>query len=298
MKIRQGESMICSLIKDAMRTANLKEGNRLRDYFNHMNKTTPARPLNSMYLLFDIDVDDRLGHNVWTIEPTRDMSEKVVIYLHGGSYKYNFLTPHWYFITEIINQLKVRVIAPDYPLAPEYNVTHVFDMMLALYKQVIKDTDPQHISIIGDSAGGGMTLALGQYLLEKGLPQPEQLILLSPCVDVTMSNPDIIQLDDDDPLLNIDSIKQAGIEYAGPLETTNYLVSPLYGKLEGLAPISCYVGTNDLLVADCRKLNEKAVELGIDFTYHEYEGLFHVGMLYPTPEAGEIRKEIIDDLKE
>jgi acetyl esterase/lipase len=143
-----------------------------------------------------------------------------------------------------------------------------------------------------------MTLALGELLNKKKLPQPSQLIMLSPCVDVTLTNPDIVAVDENDPILNIDSIRQAGIDYAGPLETTNYLVSPIYGNLKNLAPISCYVGTHDLLVADCRKLNCMAEELGIDFKYYEYEGLFHVGMLYPTPEGSEIRETIIEDLKE
>ncbi|MCF7833045.1 MAG: alpha/beta hydrolase [Candidatus Marinimicrobia bacterium] len=292
------QSMAAQLIENAMRSSKVKEGNRLADYVNYLNKTTPARPLNAMYLVYDIDVDDRLGHNVWTIEPVKDLSDKVVIYLHGGSYTYNFFSPHWYFISNIVDQLRARVIAPDYPLVPEYNVTHVFDMLLKLYKNVIKDVDPKNISIIGDSAGGGMSLAFGQLLLEKGLPQPEQLILLSPCVDVTLSNPDIVEVDKDDPLLNIESILKAGELYAGPLERTHYLVSPIYGNLIGLAPISLYVGTHDLLVADCRKLNCMAQSLGIPFQYHEYEGLFHVGMLYPTPEGSEIRKEIIEDLSD
>jgi len=296
MKIREGQSLIAQIIENSMRISKMKEGNRLADYINYPNKATPARPLNAMYLLYDIDVDDRLGHNVWTIEPVKDMSDKVIIYLHGGSYMYNFLPPHWLFISNIIDKIKVRVIAPDYPLTPEYNVTHVFDMLLKLYENLIKEVDPKHISIIGDSAGGGMSLAFGQLLLEKNLPQPEQLILLSPCVDVTLTNPDIVEVDKDDPLLNIDSILEAGKLYAGPLDCTHYLVSPIYGKLTGLAPISLYVGTRDLLVADCRKLNRMAQDLGIPFTYHEYEGLFHVGMLYPTPEGGEIRKEIIEDL--
>ncbi|MEA2077386.1 MAG: alpha/beta hydrolase fold domain-containing protein [Candidatus Marinimicrobia bacterium] len=298
MKIRQGQSWVAQMIENSMRSSKVKEGNRLADYMNYLNKITPARPLNSLYLLYDIDVDDSLGHNVWTIEPVKDMSEKVIIYLHGGSYMYNFMSPHWMFISYIIDQLKAKVIAPDYPLAPEYNVTHVFDMLLKLYTELIKNHDPKHISIIGDSAGGGMSLALGQLFAEKGLPQPEQLILLSPCVDLTLTNPDIVEVDKDDPLLNIESILIAGELYAGPLDRKNYLVSPIYGELKGLAPISLYVGTHDLLVADCRKLNMMAIEQGIPFTYHEYEGLFHVGMLYPTPEGEEIRKEIIEDLSE
>ncbi len=290
------KSWIAQTIEKTIWDSKIKEGNSLFEFMNYLNKKTPAKPLNSMYFMYLIGVDNNLGHKVWSLEPLEDKSDEVIIYLHGGSYMYNFVSGHWLFISYIIDQLKVKVIAPDYPLAPEYNVTHVFDMLLKIYTELIKEVDPKKISIIGDSAGGGMSLALGQLLQEKGLPQPKQIIMLSPCVDVTLSNPDIMDFDKNDPLLNIESILEAGRLYAGPLDRTHYLVSPIYGKLTGLAPISCYVGTHDLLVPDCRKLHEMAIELGIDFNYHEYEKICHVGMLYPTPEGDVMRKEIIEDL--
>jgi acetyl esterase/lipase len=290
------KSWVAQAIEKSIWDSKIKEGNSLFDFMNYLNKTTPARPLNNMYFRYLVGIDDNLGHRVWSLEPLKDKSDEVVIYLHVGSYMYNFVSGHWLFISYIIDQLKVKVIAPDYPLAPEYNVTHVFDMLLKIYTELIKEVDPKKISIIGDSAGGGMTLAFGQLLQEKGLPQPKQLIMLSPCVDVTLSNPDIMEFEKNDPLLNVESILEAGYLYAGPLDRTHYLVSPIYGKLTGLAPISCYVGTHDLLVADCRKLNKMAIELGIDFNYYEYEKICHVGMLYPTPEGDIMRKEIIEDL--
>ncbi|MCK5817591.1 MAG: alpha/beta hydrolase fold domain-containing protein, partial [Candidatus Marinimicrobia bacterium] len=241
------KSWVAQAIEKTMWDSKIKEGNSLLEFMNYLNKTTPARPLNSMYLKYLIEVNDSLGHKVWTLEPVVDKSDEVIIYLHGGSYMYNFVSGHWLFISYIIDQLKAKVIAPDYPLAPKYNVSHVFDMLLELYTGLIKEVDPKKISIIGDSAGGGMSLALGQLLQEKGLPQPKQLIMLSPCVDVTLSNPDIMKFEKKDPLLNIESILKAGHLYAGPLDRTHYLVSPIYGKLTGLAPISCYVGTHDLL---------------------------------------------------
>lgn len=287
------QSWIARMLESSMRSANIKEGGRLSDFINKRTKKVPARPLANMYLRFNIDVDDTNNHNVWTILPPRELSDKVVLYLHGGAYKYNFVIAHWVFIGSIADQVKAKVVAPDYPLVPKYNATHVFDLLLKVYKNLLKDHDSKNITIIGDSAGGGMTLALAQLIKKEGLPQPHQLILLAPCVDVTLENPEIKEIDKDDPILNIKSIRQAGIEYAGPLDTKNYLVSPIYGDITDLAPISIYVGTKDLLVADCRKLNRMAKSQNIEIDYNEYEGLFHVGMLYPTPEGREIRKIII-----
>lgn len=287
------QSWIARMLESSMRSANIKEGGRLSDFINNRTKKTPARPMANMYLRFDIEVDDTHGHNVWSISPKNEMGEKLVLYLHGGAYKYNFIIPHWAFIGNISSELSATVIAPDYPLAPEYNATHVFDLLLKIYKDLLKDHHPKNINIIGDSAGGGMALALSQLIKKEGLPQPYQLILLAPCVDVRLENPEIKEIDKNDPLLNIKSIREAGIEYAGPLDTKNYLVSPIYGDITDLAPISIYVGTHDLLVADCRKLNRMAKSQNIEINYNEYPGLFHVGMLYPTPEGREIRKTII-----
>ncbi|MBN2781126.1 MAG: alpha/beta hydrolase fold domain-containing protein [Candidatus Marinimicrobia bacterium] len=298
MFIEQEKSWMTKLIENGMKNSNMKEGSILGDFINNLTLTTQARPPQTMFLTFQVSVEELFGHNIWDITPRGEISDKVVIYLHGGSYKYNFLPPHWNFISVIADELRVRVIAPDYPLAPAYTAPDVFAFLLNIYSELIKKTDPKDITIMGDSAGGGMTLALAQFIRETGFPQPEQLILLSPCIDVTMSNPGIIKLDLVDPMLNIDSIKAAGKAYAGQLSTKHYLVSPIYGKITGLAPISLYVGTHDLLAADCRKLYKMAKKKNIAFDFYEYEGLFHVGMLFPTPEAEDIRETIIENVKE
>ncbi len=297
MQKNNEQSLISRFIEAGLRKAGVKNKSLFSNYVNMLNKAMPARPLQYMFLKYDIDFDDRLEHAVWTIEPKKDLSDKFIIYLHGGSYMYNFLPPHWMFIGSLVDHLKATVIAPDYPLAPEYHAQDVFEMLLSIYTELIKKAGAENVTIMGDSAGGGMTLALAQLLAEKDIEQPEQLILLSPCVDVTLTNPEIQQVDKDDPMLNVEAILEAGKAYAGTLDRTHYLVSPIYGELKGLAPISVYVGTHDIMVADCRKLNGMAQTQGIPLTYHEYEGLLHVGMLYPTPEAEEIRETIIEDLE-
>ncbi len=297
MNKNQQQSFTSRLLEVVLRASGVKDESLFSKYLTMLGNAMPARPLPHMFSKYHISSDKRLKHAVWVIRPKTDPDVKHIIYLHGGSYMNNFLAPHWMFMDSIVDNTHAAVIAPDYPLAPEYHAKYVFKMLLKLYTDLIKRIGAENVTIMGDSAGGGMTLALAQLLSEKKIEQPEQLILLSPCVDVTLTNPAIRKLDDDDPILNIPAILEAGKSYAGTLGTKHYLVSPIYGKLTGLAPISLYVGTHDIMAADCRKLHKMAKKLKIPFDYNEYEGMVHVGMLYPTPEGGDVRDDIMDDIE-
>ncbi|MBA4056814.1 MAG: alpha/beta hydrolase, partial [Marivirga sp.] len=122
---------------------------------------------------------------------------------------------------------------------------------------------------------------------------PEQIILLCPWLDITMNNPAIIQMDSEDPFLGIEGLKKAGKAYAGNSTMDHYLLSPVNGSLEGLARISLFIGSRDILVADARKLFRLAQSNDIDLNYREYKGMFHVWMLMNFPESKRAAVEII-----
>jgi acetyl esterase/lipase len=115
---------------------------------------------------------------------------------------------------------------------------------------------------MGDSSGGGICLALAQRLREENLPQPRRIVLLAPWLDASLSNPEIAALDNIDPFLDEDGLKYAGSVYARDVDPKNYLVSPLYGSLRGLARVTLFIGTCDILFPDCRKLRDLAAAEG------------------------------------
>ena len=104
-------------------------------------------------------------------------------------------------------------------------------------------------------------------------------------------------MDDQDPFLGIQGLIDAGKLYAGDLDRTSYVVSPIYGELHGLAPISVFVGTRDIMVADCRKLRHLAARANIPLDYHEFEDMVHDWMLFPLPEANEAIRKIEETIK-
>lgn len=228
---------------------------------------------------FDITHTTIKERSVWTIKPQKDASEKVILYLHGGVYYANISKYNWAFTEELLEKTAATVIVPDYPLAPDAKCDEVYNYLDLLYEDLIIKYPPKNMIFMGESAGGGLALGYAMSLRDEKKPQPNQLILLAPWLDVTMSNPDILEIDENDKILGIKGLQMAGKSYAGQLETDNYKVSPIYGELSDLPKISIFVGTHDLFVADSRKLKNKAISLDIPINYYEYPKMFHVWIL-------------------
>src|SRR6185369_6170015 len=177
---------------------------------------------------------------------------------------------------------------------PEYCVRDVFALMLPLYEELAAVAGSANVTFMGDSSGGGISLALAQVLREKGLAQPGHVVLLSPWLDATLSNPEIAAIDKIDPFLGVDGMKYGGAVYARDVDPKSYVVSPVYGSLKDLAPISLFIGTRDIFFPDCRKLRDQAQAEGVRIDYREYDGMVHDWMLGPMPEAKHAVAEIVE----
>ena len=156
-----------------------------------------------------------MGRDIFVISPNEDEAkEKVILYLHGGSYVGELEKYHWNFFKDIINETNSTIIVPDYPLAPEHTYLEVFKIMEPLYKEIIGKIDEKtEFILMGDSAGAGLALALYQRNGKLGHRLPDKTILISPWLDVRMDNPEIDKIKD--PVLNRALLKLSGQKYAG-----------------------------------------------------------------------------------
>lgn len=298
MKVKTEPSLPARIIAANLHMAGIKNrASFLQKYMKELSNGRPVQPPKILGKRIDISRETFMGRNVWSLSAKESLCCQRILYLHGGAYVVNFTMPHWLYMATLAEHLHAMIIAPDYPLAPEYHASDVFAMMLPLYEKIIRDCGKENLSIMGDSAGGGMALALAQQIRDRALPQPEHIMLLSPWLDVTMSNPKITQVNKDDPILNIQGLIESGKQYAGELEWRDPRISPIYGSLKALAPITLFIGTADILLPDCRKLKVKAQFEKHPIAYYEYEGMLHDGMLYPIPEARDIREKIVDILR-
>ncbi|WP_328392532.1 alpha/beta hydrolase [Nocardia sp. NBC_00416] len=212
---------------------------------------------------------------------TAPESGKVVIYVHGGSFFREISWWHWRFIDRLATAGH-RVEVPIYPLAPQYTYRAAQPFLTSVYRQVLGDVDAGRVVLAGDSAGGTLALLLAQSLPAAGLPAPARLILLAPCLDMRLANPEIDQVEAVDPWLARPGLLKAGRVWAGGDDLGLPALSPINGPVDGLPDIDIFVGTHDILYPDARLFAERA---GAGVCFIEAPGAFHVYPLAPVPEA-------------
>lgn len=213
---------------------------------------------------------------LWTITQQNMEANAVVLYLHGGAFVANITQYQWDMVGVLAGKTQAMFVVPDYPLAPGVNCREVYEFIDQLYKQIRSDYPQLRIIMMGDSSGAGMVLGYAQQLRDEGGHQPEQILLISPLLDVTMSNPALAEVEDTNKMLTAAELQLAVEIYADGMDHRDYRLSPIYGNFKGLGKISLFIGTHDLMIADSRKLKQMLEGQGIDMHYHEYERMFHV----------------------
>lgn len=227
-----------------------------------------------------LEIKQFMGRNLFIVTPkNKEKTKTKILYFHGGSYVAEATKQHWDFIEKIVNDSGATVILPDYPLTPKYNYKHVFQMVVPLYKEIIEVVNQEDLIIMGDSAGGGLALALEEKVGEEKLPMPSKTILISPWLDVRMENPKIDEVQKKDKQLNKETLKLAGIAYAGEDGINSYLVNPIEGDLSKLKNLTIFTGTHDILNPDVHVLNEKAKKVGVNIEIKEYEQAKHIWVI-------------------
>lgn len=234
-----------------------------------------------------ITSNEFIGRKIFTLTPKiKNEKEKYILYFHGGSYIAETSEEHWNFLESIVKDTGYTVILPDYPLAPKYTYEDVFTMIKPLYKEIIERISPEDLIMMGDSAGGGMALALEENLSEENEELPSKLILISPWLDTRMENSKIDEVQKNDKDLNKEALKLAGIAYKGKNGKDTYLANPIDGPLDKLKNVTIYTGTYDILNPDVEILVQKAKEKNVTIDVKEYEECGHIWVVKDVSSQG------------
>lgn len=246
----------------------------------------------------DIETKEFMSRKIFIIKPkTEQLSKKVILYFHGGAYVAEATTLHWDFLEKLANDTKSTIVMPDYPLTPKYTYKDVFNMVEPLYKEIISKVDAKNLVMMGDSAGGGITLALAEKISQNNIQLPSKTILISPWLDVTLTNEKIKEVQKNDKDLNKEKLLIAGISYARDEEgMKSYLVNPINGPLSKLKNVIIYTGTYDILNPDTHLLQEKAKKEGIDIQIKEYEQAPHIWIINNINKQDELQLKAYQDL--
>lgn len=208
-----------------------------------------------------------------------------ILYLHGGGYVSGCSSSQWQFVNRLANETDAEIIVPNYPLAPWHTYEEAYALLYDWYVPFQYGNESRIIVIMGDSAGGGLALGFTEYLRNMDAALPNAVVLISPWVDLTMSNAAIADYEDVDPLLDIDALRADAEAWAGDTDLTDYRVSPICGDLTDLPDVTIMTGTREILYPDAVLLYDRLVEAGNYASLITGEGMNHDYPLFPIPES-------------
>lgn len=213
-----------------------------------------------------------------------------ILYLHGGGYAIGGLDSHTAMASHIARASGCDVLLLDYRLAPEHRFPAAVDDAVAAYRWLL-DTgvDPSATVIVGDSAGGGLTIATLLRLRDEGTQLPAAAVAISPWADLELSENFEREAADADPMVDEVSLRWMRDLYLGDADPRHRLATPLNGELHGLPPVLIQVGEREVLLSDSRRLAEAIRRAGGEVQLEEWPGMVHVWHFFAgaMPEAGE-----------
>ncbi len=260
---------------------NFTGGPGIHDRIAKARAAKPDLPSAKMRARLDVREESFMGRPVWHISPKGHASPKRMLYFHGGGYVYAASAFHWNFLGALAEKHGLSIIAPLYPLAPEVEVGAITGFALALYRDVLSRHDAAHLSIGGDSAGGGLAAATLMAARDAGLALPAKALLICPWLEAEPAHPDQQRIEPRDALLTLSGIRDAGRLYAGAVGVADHRVSPIRGDWAGLPEILAFGGGDDILVTDARALKAKLPATD----YVELPGMIHDWPIFTFPES-------------
>jgi acetyl esterase/lipase len=201
-----------------------------------------------------------------------------ILYLHGGAFCLGSAWTHRGLTTRLALAAGMPVWAPDYRLAPEHPYPAALDDAAACYEAMLAGgLRPGQIVIAGDSAGGALAMALVLRLQAQRAAMPAGLVLLSPLLDLSLSDPALLTRAEKDPMVRAAWLRQALAAYACPSDAVEH--RPLEADLAGLPPLLVQVGSDEILLSDSLRLAERARACGVDCRLEIHEQRWHVSQL-------------------
>lgn len=246
------------------------------------------------------------GMDYYVLNP-QEHSELLIVYFAGGTYIDRPQAEHFAFADELAAATGAEIRLPDYPKLPEHTAGTAYPILLDFCREVLAQESYDRLVFMGDSAGGGLALSLANQLArsEEALPVPEELILLSPWLDLSMTNSALSDYERKEPKLDRETLAAAGQVWAGSLDVKDGTVSPLYADnfwLRGDSDrqLSLFAGTRELLYPDIVRYSERLTEEGLDHRLILGQGMNHIWPLYRAygvAEAEEAFDLILQELK-
>lgn len=295
MHARGRISLRAKLTRLAFRALMKRSGSALsieqiRDRFERMQRLVPPPPRGTTTR--PVDAGGVPGDVVTT---RASLPGRHLLYLHGGAYAVGAPRLYRHFTWRIADAARARVLVLDYRLAPEHPFPAALDDAVGAWRWLLDHgADPRQMAVAGDSAGGGLALALMLKLRDDGLPLPAAAVAMSPWTDLALTAPSFRSNAAADPMLVADDVPRFAAGYLGGADARNPYASPLYGNPRGLPPTLLQAGSDEILRDDAVRMAEAMSAAGCDIELQVWRKMPHTWQLLASvlPEARAALAEI------
>lgn len=238
-----------------------------------------------------------LESTITEIKSKQKTNNKLLLFIHGGAFISGPAKHHWDTVQEIKKHTDTTIWMCDYPKAPESKIDKISKNIDAIYATAIKKYDPSQVTLIGDSVGGTLAIALTQRLILKEMTIPNKLILISPVMDATISNPKIENLDKVDPMLSKLGVLSAKKMCVENDNLQDVMISPLNGSFKQFPQTILFLAENDITYPDQQIAVKKLDNASVVIEVVTGKKMPHIWPLLPVmSEAKTALKKIITHL--
>ncbi|WP_411146976.1 alpha/beta hydrolase fold domain-containing protein [Streptomyces sp. x-80] len=200
-----------------------------------------------------------------------------VLYFHGGAYAIGSAAASVGLVSEIARRTAATALSVDYRLAPQHPFPAAVDDALTAYRALLdRGARADSVAVTGESAGGGLALALLLAIRDAGLPQPSSATVLSPWTDLTQSGATMASRAEADPALTPEALKIRAADYLAGADPRTALASPLFADLRGLPSLLIQAGGREILLDDALRLAARAARADVPVTLQTFPGAPHV----------------------
>lgn len=215
-----------------------------------------------------------------------EAENSLIFFCHGGAFVYGPVDYHWDAAKRLAKQTENKVWLIDYPKAPEQNIQQISKEIDDVYQKALKIYPAKKIILVGDSVGGTLLTALVQRQIGLGKSTPGLLILISPVMDASFSNPLITKIDKSDPILSRAGALSAKKLAAASVKLKDPILSPLYGSFNNFSPTVWFIAENDISRPDTELAVEKMRKENVEHEVIFGEGMPHIWPILPVMQEG------------
>jgi epsilon-lactone hydrolase len=204
-------------------------------------------------------------------------SSNVILYFHGGVYVIGSAAASVPLVADLSRRTNAKVVTVDYRLAPENPYPAAIEDARSAYEGLLSQgVEASNIALAGESAGGGLAVALLLAIRDADLPMPSSAFLMSPYADLTLSGSTIHDKEDVDPLFTAEVLRMRVDAYVAGADPSDPLISPVFADLRGLPPLLIQGGSHEILLSDATRLAAKAAEDDVAIELEVTPGVPHV----------------------